>query len=73
MPTDLSPRTTAFHVARAILLVVGLALSTVSFVGLLDKHLVLARVGYLPYLGLIGLAAMLVGLGSPWRERAPVD
>jgi hypothetical protein len=54
-------------------LVVGLVLITRALVGLVDTHLAVSRASPWWYLGVIGLVAVLLALGSPWSGRAPGD
>jgi hypothetical protein len=54
-------------------LVVGLVLITRALVGLVDTHLAVSRVAPWWYLGVIGLVAVLLALGSPWSGRDPGD
>jgi hypothetical protein len=59
------------RVARVTVLVVGLALMTRALVGLMDEHLDVARAAPWWYLGVIGLVAVALALGSPRTGRAP--
>lgn len=59
--------------ARGTLLVVGLVLITRALVGLVDTHLAVSRAAPWWYLGVIGLVAVLLALGSPWSGRDPGD
>jgi Na+-transporting NADH:ubiquinone oxidoreductase subunit NqrB len=52
-------------VARALLLALGLAALTIAFLGLVDVQLVLAHTAPWWYIGLGGVALVLVALGSP--------
>jgi Na+-transporting NADH:ubiquinone oxidoreductase subunit NqrB len=73
MPADRSRLIVAVLVARGVLLVLGLVATTVAFVELVDVKLSLAHVAPWWYLGLIGIAAVLLALGSPRRARLPGD
>ena len=66
-------RPTRFVVARGILLAFGVVITTVAFVGLVETKLLLADAAPWWYLGLVGLAAMLIALGSPRNGRVPTD
>jgi hypothetical protein len=73
MPEHRAPRRRVRRAARVALLVVGLAIMTVSFIALVDEHLVLTGAEPWSYLGAIGIVAVLVALGSPWDTGASTD
>ena len=73
MSADRSSFAVAVRVLRALLLAFGLAVTTLSFVELVDVRLLVIDAAPWWYLGVIGLAAMLVALGSPWKDRVPTD
>jgi hypothetical protein len=56
-------------VVRGAILAIGVALTTFTFVRLVEVHdrVVLAAPWW--WLGLIGVAATLLGLGAPWSAR----
>jgi hypothetical protein len=60
-------------VVRWLALAVGVAVSTLSFVRLVEEHD--SAVGATPWwwLGLIGVAITVLALGSPWSRRAGRD
>ncbi len=62
----------AVRVVRAALLVIGLATAVVAFIGLVDERLVVARAAPWWYVGLVGVAAVLLALGSP-RATPPEE
>jgi hypothetical protein len=66
-------RTSVMLKARAVLLIFGLAMTSVALVKLIDAKLALAHVAPWSYLGLLGLVAVLVALGSPWSGRIRND
>jgi hypothetical protein len=60
-------------VARWSALAIGVGLTTLSFVRLVEVHnqFVLADPWW--WLGLIGVAATVLGLGAPWSKPRPGD
>jgi hypothetical protein len=60
-----SSRAATTRLARAVLLVSGVAATTIAFVGLIDEQLVVAGAAPWWYLGIAGIVATLLALGSP--------
>jgi hypothetical protein len=60
-------------VLRGALLVFGVITMTVALVGSFDAEFVYVAVEPWWYLGIVGLVAVLVALGSPWTGRLPTD
>jgi hypothetical protein len=59
--------------ARAALLAVGLIVVTIALVELIDVQLALNKISPWSYLGLFGLAAVVLALGSPWSSHIGDD
>ena len=68
MPTT---RRAVVVVARWSVLVVGVFLTTFSFVHLVDVHAAIALSAPWWWIGLIGVATTLVALGAPRSARRP--
>jgi hypothetical protein len=56
--------------ARWTAITVGVAVTTFSFVRLVDVHNQLGLATPWWWIGLIGFAATLLGLGLPWERRS---
>jgi hypothetical protein len=54
------------RVLRASLLVVGVGAMTAAFLGFIDEQLTVVGAAPWWYLGVAGVVATLLGLGSPW-------
>jgi hypothetical protein len=63
----------AVRVARVGLLVAGIVITAVAFLGLVDAQLVVVHAAPWWWVGLIGMVAVVLGLGSPWDGRGPGD
>jgi hypothetical protein len=63
----------AVRVARVALLVAGVAVSAVSFIGLVAVQLDVRDAAPWWYLGVAGIVAVLVAIGSPWSPGRPGD
>jgi hypothetical protein len=68
-----SRRDTALATLRVVLLLGGVAAITVALLGSLDAEFAVVGVDPWRQLGVVGLAAVLVGLGSPWAGRLPTN
>ena len=66
-------RAVVVAVVRWSLLAVGIALTTLSFVHLVDVKNEAARAAPWWWVGLIGVAATLLALGVPWSSRSRQD
>ncbi|HEY7107514.1 MAG TPA: hypothetical protein VH986_13990 [Acidimicrobiia bacterium] len=58
---------------RGALLVIGVGTMTVALVGFLDSEFVLVGVEPWWHVGLAGIAAALIALGSPWTAGIGPD
>ena len=72
-PTSSLGAPVARRVVRGMLLGFGLVVMTVALVGLIDRQLDPFDADPWWYLGLIGLIAVLLALGSPRSGRVPTD
>jgi hypothetical protein len=73
MTTPRSRSTSIRWTARASMLGIGLIAVTVALVELIDVQLALTKISPWSYLGLFGLAAVVVALGSPWSTHVGDD
>jgi hypothetical protein len=58
---------------RVVLLVIGVATMTFALLGFLDAEFVLVGVEPWWQVGLLGIAAALIALGSPWAASIDRD
>ena len=68
-PVHTTVRAVLVAIGRWSMLAVGVGLTTLSFVHLVDVHLRLAQAAPWWWVGLIGVAATLLALGTPWSSR----
>jgi hypothetical protein len=66
-----SRRDAVLSTLRRVLLFGGVAAITVALVGSLDAEFSVVGIDPWWQLGVLGLVAVLVGLGSPWAGRLP--
>jgi hypothetical protein len=70
---DITPGGALAVAARWSLLAIGVGLTTLSFVNLVEVHNRIAFAAPWWWLGLIGVAATGLGLGAPWSTRGRRD